>query len=265
MPVSGTEDLYSKERVVPGMVNQGTWAYSVSKYEFAKSFVAGKTVLEVGCGEGYGLPILSKNAKMVVGSDVSISSVLHASNKYRHERVRFAVMDGTSLAFRDKSFDIIVSLEVFEHIPKEFSFSYLRELWRCLKPDGTIIISTPNRVPHNLHKAAMRWENPYHTNLVSHRELSKLLKQYWEYVQIYGLRRKGNRLYRLLRLLDVFNFRLRLLRILPNSSLSQLTGVKLEKSTTISDVEIRKGQLRQCATLVAVCCGKKGRKLSNHE
>ncbi len=50
--------------------------------------------------------------------------------------------DGTMLPFKDEVFDWVVCSEVIEHVPDRDSM--LREFWRVLKPDGVLILTTPN-------------------------------------------------------------------------------------------------------------------------
>jgi SAM-dependent methyltransferase len=55
-------------------------------------------------------------------------------NGVRHEDIQ-------NLSFPDKSFDLIISLEVLEHVP--FPEKAFRELRRCLRDDGTALITAP--------------------------------------------------------------------------------------------------------------------------
>ncbi len=49
--------------------------------------------------------------------------------------------DGTALTFADESFDYLLSFDVLEHIPDYMQA--LREMVRCLKPSGTLLLTVP--------------------------------------------------------------------------------------------------------------------------
>ena len=52
---------------------------------------------------------------------------------------------GTSLPFKPHTFDVVLSTEVMDDIPEPSEF--LREIFRVLKPNGTLILTTPFLVP----------------------------------------------------------------------------------------------------------------------
>jgi SAM-dependent methyltransferase len=71
-----------------------------------------------------------------------------------HEGIRNE--DLAALTFADGSFDLILSLDVMEHVPD--SDAALRECFRCLRPGGVLLFSAPFRLdcPHNLERARLR-------------------------------------------------------------------------------------------------------------
>ena len=102
--------------------------------------MAGKVVLDVPCGTGYGAKILP--ASRYVGVDIDAESILWGKEHYGSETKEFRQGDMTSLPVESKSIDILVSFEGIEHIVAKAAF--VDEMYRVLKPGGTFIISTPN-------------------------------------------------------------------------------------------------------------------------
>lgn len=100
-------------------------------------------VLDAGCGGG-GMPLsLAEESTRVVGIDL-VHRFRDAGMRLARERgatnLHFARADGQVLPFRDRSFDLVLSHAVIEHVPD--AARYLRECARVLKPDGRIYLST---------------------------------------------------------------------------------------------------------------------------
>lgn len=100
----------------------------------------GTKCLDVGCGSGnsYAPGLVARGAEWT-GVDVSENAVAAARASGLDARV---IEDAAELPFPDESFDLVVCIEVLEHL-----FSPDRaaaEIWRVLKPGGRLVASTPN-------------------------------------------------------------------------------------------------------------------------
>src|SRR5438045_3330966 len=82
-------------------------------------------------------------ASRAIGVDRARSAVTYASRNYFGSGVSYLAMDALSLAFREESFDLVVSFETMEHLADPIVF--LKGMVRCLKKDGTLMLSVPNR------------------------------------------------------------------------------------------------------------------------
>ena len=143
-------------------------------YQFASQFVAGKHLLDVGCGVGYGTALLGRTASRVVGIDLSDDAIYEAFRLY--PTAEFLRMDAENMTFGADSFDMIVSTENFEHLPNQAK--HVQELSRVLRKDGMCFIATPNP------ELFVGEVNPYHTKENTYEELKALLLQGFHEVEI---------------------------------------------------------------------------------
>lgn len=240
------------ERAVPGLSNLANMQSHLARYRFIRRWIAPHhRVLETACGAGYGTQMLARQAAWVVGADYSSIAVAHARSTYPAPNLSFALMDCHKLAFQSANFDVVVSLEVFEHL--EDSRTYLRECARVLRPGGRLILSTPNRDTWDIHMDSIRLEYEFHINMVNLGDLQRALRADFASCEIYGQRRTGSRLYGTLRALDVFNLRLRLFSPQRRQQLQQSLGVAPISAENADGFSFTQSQLKQANHFVAVC------------
>lgn len=102
----------------------------MNRTDFIRKNMKGR-VLDVGCEQGT-LHNLIKNED-IYGLDIS-------PKKFRNRVVK---ADAQSIPFKENSFDTLIAGELIEHLSNPEDF--LKESKRVLKPNGKIIISTPNK------------------------------------------------------------------------------------------------------------------------
>ncbi|MFZ1702567.1 MAG: class I SAM-dependent methyltransferase [Pyrinomonadaceae bacterium] len=117
------------------------WGEHAARYEFALPFVESKKVLDLACGTGYGIGLLGKTARSVIGIDVDVDTALAARGECGPDD-SVLLADGVNLPFANGTMDIVTSFETLEHLHSRAEF--LAELRRVLKKDGMLILSTPN-------------------------------------------------------------------------------------------------------------------------
>lgn len=154
------------------------------RYFFAAQFVKDKTVLDAGCGEGYGSYILSKYARKVVGIDIDEKSIKHASSTYIRSNLEYLVGPITDIPIEGKEvFDVVVCFEVLEHIAEHDEM--LKEVKRMLKKDGIFIVSTPNK---KVYSDDPSYQNPFHVKELYFDEFKALLGRYFKHLYFFGQR-----------------------------------------------------------------------------
>ncbi|OLD57950.1 MAG: hypothetical protein AUI54_00755 [Acidobacteria bacterium 13_1_40CM_2_56_5] len=143
---------------------------------------ADATVLDIACGDArLAAYVAAAGAKLVVGVDLSHVGLIVGRNRWTREqpesvrRATFVQGDGLSLPVQEGAFDIVIASEIIEHVDDPDVF--LREASRPLKPDGTIIVTTPYRLTE-------RPLDPHHTHEYFPGELESLMKRFYREVRI---------------------------------------------------------------------------------
>jgi len=119
-----------------------------ARLEFIQNHVsiAGKQILDIGCGGGILVEGLAKAGGFVTGLDLAEDLLNVASEHARHENVSVTYecksIEDFSLE-QPESFDVITCMEMLEHVPDPKSI--IKAAVLCLKPGGWLFLSTLNR------------------------------------------------------------------------------------------------------------------------
>jgi SAM-dependent methyltransferase len=159
------------ERTVPGIWHENYWfRRHEAAYQYAATTVAGRTVLEIGCGEGYGTSLLAHAARTVLALDYDAATVAHASAEY--PGARFVRANLAALPLPSGALETVVSFQVIEHVWDHPQF--IGECLRVLRPGGTLLVTTPNRLTFS--PGLNVPVNPFHTKEFTAQELVELVR-----------------------------------------------------------------------------------------
>lgn len=145
-------DFYQKD-----VVNYLLYEKHLFAYDYIKKFLfPGVKVLEIGCGDGYGANYINRKDIRFEAIDISSEAVNIAKSKYKN--IKFKSFNGVDYNYPDNTFDLIISFQVIEHV-NDVNL-YLSQIKRILKPNGILVITTPDR-RYRLADEQKPW-NPFH-------------------------------------------------------------------------------------------------------
>jgi ubiquinone/menaquinone biosynthesis C-methylase UbiE len=108
----------------------------------------GKSVLEIGLGDGHFLFACAKKGNAVSGIDISTVAVNRSMALFEREEMSASIVlgDAKSLLFPSETFDFVISKDLVEHLPEVYLPIHLSEAQRVLKPGGCYMLWTPSKL-----------------------------------------------------------------------------------------------------------------------
>jgi SAM-dependent methyltransferase len=150
-------------------------------YEFARPYVAGKVIADIGCADGYGTTYLADHCASVVGVDYSEATLQDAREKHRKPNLTFKAGKVPPVPLDSASRDVVTAFQFIEHIHDRKGF--IKDVYRVLKPGGVFLCTTPN-----IKMSIAR--NPFHVHEYTFDELRLEMEDAFDSVEVQGL--QGN-------------------------------------------------------------------------
>lgn len=144
--------------------------------------LSGRTILEVGCGEGPNLVNIDKKYEQY-GIDYSKSLLEVAKKKVKD--VHFSCQDAMKLKFPDDKFDVVFCRDLIHHVPGRAQV--VSEMFRVCKPNGAVVLIESNGA--NPLCCGLSYVKPAERDLrqITPAHVAKLLKKYniisWTYAE----------------------------------------------------------------------------------
>ena len=158
-------------------------AFVLSRYKFAAKMGAkNKKVLELGCSEGIGTPILSEFALSYLGVDMDSAAIRAAQRNWSDDNTTFINDDFLGKVYG--AFDTVVSLDVVEHIMPSSENLFFETLYKNMSKDGVGIVGTPNVTSSSYASAPSQ---AGHVNLFDAERLKMMMDKIFHNVFIFGI------------------------------------------------------------------------------
>lgn len=187
-----TVDQFSQEEISLGpwtsysLVNDPKhMAFVLSRYKFVSKLLANKKrILEIGCGDGFGAPIIAQNCDFLLCIDWEERNVVGNKRRLSHlKNTEFKHLDITRTK-PDLDFDAAFSIDVIEHLVPEDEKKFMDNTLKALTNDGICIIGTPNETSsqHASHRS-----DHQHINLKNGNTMYSCLDEYFQNTFIFSM------------------------------------------------------------------------------
>ena len=161
-------------------------SFFLSRYKFCSKMLAGKKkVLEVGCGDGFGMRIVLQMVQYVHGVDFDPVFISWSKKHARHERLScdFSILDITC----DQPtgiYDSAYSLDLIEHLEPRKEHLFWSNICAVLEADAIFIVGTPNATSSMY---ASQWSQEGHINLQTHERLYTSMAKRFKNVLMFSM------------------------------------------------------------------------------
>ncbi|WP_054023367.1 HAD-IA family hydrolase [Bacillus sp. FJAT-28004] len=174
---------FTGERFVPEIASGEIEIEHKQRYYSVLELIKDKVVLDAACGVGYGTSLMSDFAQFVYGIDISNESIKLAEEEYGTSNTKFIEASIEKIPLPSHSIDVVVSFETIEHVNEEIQVSFMNEIKRLLKPNGILIISTPDKLNYS---DVPKFRNSFHIKEFYFNEFQLFLTKYFANVQMFN-------------------------------------------------------------------------------
>jgi 2-polyprenyl-3-methyl-5-hydroxy-6-metoxy-1,4-benzoquinol methylase len=159
--------------------------FMLSRYKFCAKLLSGKgSVLEIGCGDAFGTPLVAQDVDKILAVDWDAQ--LAKSNNQRLSVFKNCTFKQHNIvaAPPDGNFDAAYTLDCIEHVDQKDEDAFIRHACANLSDDGTLIVGTPNVASEAY---ASESSKVGHINLKDAAGLKELLSRYMKTVMIFSM------------------------------------------------------------------------------
>src|SRR3990167_150799 len=141
----------------------------------------GFRILDFHCGSGYAADILKEFDVIYYGIDKDPLTIEYARRVYGRKNTSFEIADLGKPNLPDNFFDTIGCIEGIEHIEHKFQSPLIRAFKKALKPEGTLIVSSPEN-PTDISGPSVH--NQWHKWELTKKDFLDLLREHFDNVEL---------------------------------------------------------------------------------
>lgn len=150
-------------------IQQKTPEYKINEL---LSLIKGKKILDIGCGSGHFVDVLSKKNFDATGIDLIDEFIEYATKKYQG---KFLTTNALKLPFKNKEFDTVFLRNVLEHISDD-----KKVLKEAIRVGKKIIVIVPQKSPNSLKIRGLifsHYQDKSHLRNYTKKTLANLVKK----------------------------------------------------------------------------------------
>lgn len=160
-------------------------AFVLSRYKFVAKLLQGRErVMEVGSGDGFGIPLVADVVKHLYAVDWDQRFLDGNARRLKHLTNVSFVKANLNSESPNMEVDAAYWIDVLEHLDADTETTVIENILRCLPDDGVLITGTPNKTaaPYASHQS-----KALHINLKTMDELRTLMQRYFRNVFMFGM------------------------------------------------------------------------------
>lgn len=160
-------------------------AFITSRYKFCAKMLSGlNTVLEIGCGDGFGGAIVVQKTDKLICTDINEPLLRDNEKRMGHfSNIKYQYHDFREGPYQEKV-DGIFLVDVIEHIFRSEETNFLKNLSDSISDNGICLIGTPNV---SSEKYASEYSKIGHVNLKDHMSLKSIGEKYFKNSFLFGM------------------------------------------------------------------------------
>jgi 2-polyprenyl-3-methyl-5-hydroxy-6-metoxy-1,4-benzoquinol methylase len=160
-------------------------AFVAARYKFCAKMLEGMdTVIEIGCGDGFGAPFVASVVRRLICTDINLPLLEDIRQRHKFlKNTTYEYFDFREKAYMPKA-DAIYLIDVIEHIFPNEEALFMSNLTKSLNDHGVALIGTPNKTADPY---ASEWSRQGHVNLKTYEDLRDLGLLYFYNVFMFGM------------------------------------------------------------------------------